>query len=51
MPTALVHCRYTAEWVGTKLHWRLSADEAEAAAVREIAAGCPDQIVTYEPAA
>ncbi|MEU6459916.1 HNH endonuclease family protein [Streptomyces sp. NPDC047065] len=50
-PAAEVHCRYVAEWVGTKLRWTLSADEAEAAAVREVADGCPDQTVTYEPAA
>ncbi|MFD0055870.1 HNH endonuclease family protein [Streptomyces sp. NPDC127168] len=50
-PATEVHCRYIAEWVGTKLRWSLSADEAEAAAVREVAAGCPDQTVTYEPAA
>ncbi|MFF0516881.1 HNH endonuclease family protein [Streptomyces sp. NPDC004250] len=50
-PAAEVHCRYVAEWVGTKLRWSLSADEAEAAAVREVAAGCPDQTVTYELAA
>lgn len=50
-PAAEVHCRYIAEWVGTKLRWSLAAGEAEAAAVREVAAGCPDQTVTYEPAA
>ncbi|RDD85046.1 HNH endonuclease family protein [Streptomyces parvulus] len=50
-PAAEVHCRYVAEWVGTKLRWSLSADEAEAAALREVAAGCPGQTVTYEPAA
>ncbi|MEU3901788.1 HNH endonuclease family protein [Streptomyces sp. NPDC045251] len=49
-PAADVHCRYVAEWVGTKLRWALSADEAEVAALRETAAGCPDQSVTYEPA-
>ncbi|MET9142092.1 HNH endonuclease family protein [Streptomyces parvulus] len=49
-PAAEVHCRYVAEWVGTKLRWSLSADEAEAAAVREVAVGCPEQTVTYEPA-
>ncbi len=49
-PAADVHCRYVAEWVGTKLRWALSADEAEMAALRETAAGCPDQSVTYEPA-
>ncbi|MER7805298.1 HNH endonuclease family protein [Streptomyces parvulus] len=48
-PAAEVHCRYVAEWVGTKLRWSLSADEAEAAAVHEVAAGCPGTTVTYEP--
>ncbi|MGC9501865.1 HNH endonuclease family protein [Streptomyces sp. WG7] len=50
-PAAGVHCRYVAEWVGTKLRWTLSADEAEVGALREVAVGCPDQTVTYEPAA
>ncbi|MFJ6076389.1 HNH endonuclease family protein [Streptomyces sp. NPDC093065] len=50
-PAEEVHCRYVAEWVGTKLRWSLSADETEAAALRETAADCPDQRVTYEPAA
>jgi hypothetical protein len=48
-PAGEVHCRYVAEWVGTKLRWALSADEAEAAALAEVAAGCPEQTVTYEP--
>ncbi|MEU0915058.1 HNH endonuclease family protein [Streptomyces althioticus] len=50
-PAAAVHCRYVAEWVATKLRWSLTADEAEVAALQETAAGCPDQSVTYEPAA
>ncbi|MFD0055924.1 HNH endonuclease family protein [Streptomyces sp. NPDC127168] len=50
-PAAEVHCRYIAEWVGTKLRWALSADEAEAEALREVAADCPETTVTYEPAA
>ncbi|MER7720769.1 HNH endonuclease family protein [Streptomyces flaveolus] len=49
-PAAEVHCRYVAEWVGTKLRWALSADETEVAALAEVAAGCPEQTVTYEPA-
>ncbi|MCK8438549.1 HNH endonuclease [Streptomyces sp. D2-8] len=49
-PAAEVHCRYVAEWVATKLRWSLAADEAEVAALREVAAGCPEQTVTYEPA-
>ncbi|GGZ81773.1 hypothetical protein GCM10010308_63530 [Streptomyces vinaceusdrappus] len=50
-PAAEVHCRYVAEWVATKLRWSLTADGAEAAALREAADGCPEQSVTYEPAA
>jgi Domain of unknown function (DUF1994). len=46
-PAAGVHCRYVAEWVGTKLRWSLTADETEVAALHEAAAGCPDQSVTY----
>ncbi|MEV7797402.1 HNH endonuclease family protein [Streptomyces sp. NPDC087512] len=48
-PAAGVHCRYAAEWVGTKLRWALSADEPEVAALAGVAAGCPEQTVTYEP--
>ncbi|MFG2546378.1 HNH endonuclease family protein [Streptomyces sp. NPDC048594] len=50
-PAAEVHCRYIAEWVGTKLRWALSADEAEAETLREVATDCPETTVTYEPAA
>jgi hypothetical protein len=48
-PAGEVHCRYVAEWVGTKLRWTLSADETEVAALAEVADGCPEQTVTYEP--
>ncbi|MDU0299582.1 HNH endonuclease family protein [Streptomyces sp. PAL114] len=50
-PAAGAHCRYAAEWAGTKLRWSLAADESEVAALRETAADCPDQTVTYVPAA
>jgi hypothetical protein len=43
------HCRYLTKWEGMKLRWAPSADEAEAAALREVADGCPEQTVTYEP--
>ncbi|MFD3931748.1 HNH endonuclease family protein [Streptomyces sp. NPDC058614] len=46
-----VRCRYTAEWVGTKLRWGLAADDAELSALRDLALGCPLESVTYEPAA
>jgi hypothetical protein len=51
VPAVGVHCRYAAEWVATKLRRSLTADETEVAALREVAAGCPGQTVTYEPAA
>ncbi|MFF4985438.1 HNH endonuclease family protein [Streptomyces sp. NPDC001046] len=50
-PQAGVHCRYAGEWVATKLRWNLNADETELAALRKLAADCPLQNVTYEPAA
>ncbi|MEE1931211.1 HNH endonuclease family protein [Streptomyces sp. TRM 70351] len=49
-PAAAVHCRYAAEWTATKLRWNLAADAGEVAALRDLAAGCPEQTVTYEPA-
>lgn len=49
-PAADVHCRYLAEWVGTKLRWNLAVDDGELAALEGAAAGCPEQTVTYEPA-
>ncbi|MEU8992858.1 HNH endonuclease family protein [Streptomyces sp. NPDC048558] len=49
-PAADVHCRYLAEWVGTKLRWALAVDDGELAALEGAAAGCPEQTVTYEPA-
>ncbi|MFJ8194998.1 hypothetical protein ACIQ8D_35465 [Streptomyces sp. NPDC096094] len=48
-PAGEAHCRYLAEWEDMKLRYALSADEAEAAALREVADGCPEQTVTYEP--
>ncbi|MEV6886142.1 hypothetical protein ACGFWG_31755 [Streptomyces sp. NPDC048405] len=47
-PAGEAHCRYLAEWEDMKLRWGLSADEAEAAALREVADGCPEQTVTRE---
>lgn len=47
-PAAGVHCRYAAEWVATKLRWSLSDDETEVTALKETAAGCPNQSATYE---
>jgi hypothetical protein len=49
-PATDVHCRYTAEWIATKLRWNLTADDTEHAALNGLAASCPDQTVTYTPA-
>ncbi|MGW5036077.1 HNH endonuclease family protein [Streptomyces nigra] len=49
-PAADVHCRYLAEWVGTKLRWALAVDDAELDALEGVAVGCREQTVTYEPA-
>ncbi|MCW8122471.1 hypothetical protein ACN6K6_001120 [Streptomyces violaceoruber] len=48
-PAGEAHCRYLADWEDMKLRWGLSADGAEAAGLREVADGCPEQTVTYEP--
>ncbi|WP_422802262.1 hypothetical protein [Streptomyces rochei] len=50
-PAAEAYCCYVAEWVGTKLGCILWVDEAEVAALGEVADGCPDRSVTYELAA
>lgn len=41
-PAGEAHCRYLAEWEDMKLRWALSADEAEAAALREMADSYPE---------
>lgn len=49
-PAAAVHCRYLAEWVGTKLRWALAVDETELEALEGVSSSCPNQTVTYDPA-
>ncbi|WP_399936528.1 hypothetical protein ACGH52_00050 [Streptomyces sp. BBFR25] len=48
-PTGEAYCRYLAEWEDMKLRCALSADEAGAAALREVAGGCPEQTATHGP--
>ncbi|CAC36794.1 conserved hypothetical protein [Streptomyces coelicolor A3(2)] len=48
-PAGEAHCRYLAEWEDMKLRYAPSVDEAEAAALREVATGCPEQTVMYQP--
>lgn len=49
-PAVEVTCRYTAEWIATKLRWGLTADAAELEALTQQAEACPGTTVTYEPA-
>ncbi|MEU0787479.1 HNH endonuclease family protein [Streptomyces sp. NPDC006173] len=49
-PLLDARCTYAADWVATKLRWKLSVDDREQAALAEIAAGCGQESVTYEPA-
>lgn len=44
-PLADAHCTYAADWISTKLRWKLSADRAEIAALRELAERCGHQQV------
>ncbi|MEU1117432.1 MULTISPECIES: HNH endonuclease family protein [unclassified Streptomyces] len=42
-PLADARCTYAADWISTKLRWKLSADRPEIAALRELAEGCGHQ--------
>ncbi|MDF3142942.1 MULTISPECIES: HNH endonuclease family protein [unclassified Streptomyces] len=50
-PAVEVTCRYTSEWIATKLRWGLTADAAELEALTQLAEACPSTTVTYQPAA
>ncbi|MFF8646433.1 hypothetical protein [Streptomyces sp. NPDC015345] len=49
-PLADARCTHTTHWVATKLRWGLTVDTAERQALRELAAGCGQETVEYEPA-
>ncbi|MGW6010955.1 HNH endonuclease family protein [Streptomyces sp. NPDC055210] len=49
-PLADARCTYTADWVATKLRWQLAVDDRERGALIELAAGCGQETVDYEPA-
>lgn len=50
-PLPDAHCRYVGEWTATKLRWGLTADQAEADALRVYAETCETTVVHYTPAA
>ncbi|MEU5161264.1 HNH endonuclease, partial [Streptomyces sp. NPDC020875] len=43
-------CRYTSEWLATKLRWSLTIDRTEQTRLRQIAAGCTTTNVTWTTA-
>lgn len=49
-PLSDAHCRYIGEWTATKLRWGLSADQAEADALKVYAEACETTVVHYTPA-
>ncbi|MCX4993420.1 HNH endonuclease family protein [Streptomyces sp. NBC_00568] len=49
-PLLDTRCTYAADWVSTKLRWQLAVDDRERAALADIAAGCGQQDVEFEPA-
>ncbi|MFI6728760.1 HNH endonuclease family protein [Streptomyces atratus] len=49
-PAASAQCTYGADWVGTKLRWKLTADDKERAALEKLAKNCADTVVKYEVA-
>ncbi|MFE4659169.1 HNH endonuclease family protein [Streptomyces hydrogenans] len=49
-PLPDAHCRYIGEWTATKLRWGLSADQAEADALKVYAEACETTVVHYTPA-
>ncbi|MFB7495116.1 HNH endonuclease family protein [Streptomyces sp. NPDC056161] len=49
-PSVDARCRYTSEWVATKLRWGLTVDAVEADVLAQQAEACPGATVTYRPA-
>lgn len=47
MPDATsYHCTYVADWVAVKIRWSLFVDRAEKSALKRIAAGCDNPVIT-----
>ncbi|MEU1704906.1 HNH endonuclease family protein [Streptomyces sp. NPDC005706] len=49
-PAVDVTCRYTSEWIATKLRWGLTVDAVELEALTQLAEACPGSTVTFQPA-
>ncbi|MEW1552213.1 HNH endonuclease family protein [Streptomyces tsukubensis] len=49
-PASDALCRYTSEWLATKLRWGLTVDQNERYRLYQLAAGCTDTSVTWTTA-
>ncbi|MFF3264968.1 HNH endonuclease family protein [Streptomyces sp. NPDC002932] len=49
-PAASAQCTYGADWVATKLRWKLTADKKERTSLEKVAKDCGDTVVKYEVA-
>lgn len=47
-PNTSETCRYVGEWVAVKTRWGLTVDDAEKAALTDLAADCPNEELTIE---
>lgn len=47
-PAASAQCTYGADWIATKLRWKLTADTKERAALEKLAKGCANTVVKYK---
>jgi hypothetical protein len=45
---AVERCRYIGEWVAVKLRWSLTVDDAERAALTQVAGECPNAPIVVE---
>ncbi|OEV27496.1 hypothetical protein AN219_22670 [Streptomyces nanshensis] len=46
-PAKSATCRYTADWLSTKLRWKLTVDRTEQAKLEQLARSCPKKTVSY----
>ncbi|MFD7965488.1 hypothetical protein ACFV5J_32310 [Streptomyces zaomyceticus] len=49
-PLPHAHCRYIGKWVGTKMRWGLTANQADADSLATHGEACETTVVHYAPA-
>ncbi len=46
-PAKPATCRYTADWLSTKLRWKLTVDRSEKSRLEQLARSCPETTASY----